>query len=207
MFEEVNTLVVNDTTRVVAYYEDSPEKPDWGAEGNYPAFTIEYLGWYKCVPQNAAAKIYEDNINAALSHWGRDTDMIQRYLRAFFGASALEWTSIDRGTDLYMFDPEPEVKARWLDVDDSEKRAEALASGLEVWGAWGRGEVYTLSLEELRTGVITWTDGHAEDTPIEEREAVETVAGYYGDNEITDEAMMAWFKEISFGHYLDTTRA
>lgn len=194
---EIKTLELDETARVVVNYDLFPEKPDWGNESDYPVFTIEYLGWYRCVPQNGAAEHYEDYINHALSAWGRDTDMIQRYLRAFHGATALEWTGIDRSTDIYSFDPLEAVEARLIDAEDLEARSKALEADLETWGAWGRGEVYTLSLERVQLGTIIWKDG-SPDTDLCEWEAVETVGGYYGDEEITDENLTQWAREVGY---------
>lgn len=194
MYEDVKTLELDDTTRVVVYYDETAEKPDWGNESDFPVFYIEYLGWYKCVPLNGSAEEYEDNINHALSAWGRDENMLERYLKAFFGASKLDWSGVDRGQDVYSFDPAEKVEAWGLSLDDSEKRSKALDDTVETWGAWGRGEVYTLSLEKLRTGKLHW-DGSDDVTDISEWEQVETVGGYYGDREITDEMLTAFARE------------
>jgi hypothetical protein len=147
----METLKENENFRVRLVNDESGDKPY--DEGAVPILSREfgdYRGRFEAV--NAQAEDLEGVITDAYNRLNRDSDVLARYLRIFYGAySVMEDSSSNcayLAFDTAAWRTEHELTDEYLDAHTEVLDRKTLAQGsLNEVMAWANGEVYGYVLE------------------------------------------------------------
>jgi len=148
----METLKENDNFRVRLVNDESGEKPY--DEGAVPILSREfrdYRGRFEAV--NAQAEDLEEVITDAFNRLNRDSDVLARYLRIFYGAYSVMEDSSDNcaylAFDTAAWRTEHELTDEYLDAHTDVLDRKTLAQGsLNEVMAWANGEVYGYIVEK-----------------------------------------------------------
>jgi len=176
-----------DGYRVRLEVDEGPEKPY--NDGGAPIWRLEpSRNWsdrYDATHEDEVTS-YEtpSRLDEAIGRlWGAPHDLLERYLRIFWGVTASErWHS----GNYWYFTCDPKVWREKVGVSDETTQREGYADGLmDEWQAWCNGEVYGVIVERSVRKVTTITahgDGEVLDTAVDDDAwyEEEAVWGHYG---------------------------
>lgn len=161
-----------DRYRLVMVPDEHADEPY--DEGSSPIVRVEYNhagGWRAEVVDKTGAYVPDeiDAILGAAQRFGGDSDLFDRYLRAFHGTREVVWYQ-SRGGETYVTFDTPEWREHLGIADD----ATGVVS-LDEWRAYVEGDVWGWVIEES----ATWHRDGTDDTR-ETWEHVDSCFGYYG---------------------------
>lgn len=148
--------------RATLHRDESPCRPDW----DYGPLVFYIDRWGASMLSGTDP----GNITAAVDRWRHNSDLLERWLRAFHGAEAY-WFSACQGEDVVAIVTEQ----MWRDWGNEGEMPTGVAREQSVeWQAYIEGDVYIIEIE--RTDSLCTCD---ECDPT--WESLDTVGGHYGD--------------------------
>lgn len=183
------------TYRITWEADHYAEAPDW--DGLTP---MVYLDRSYTQTYDHASEILRAWGYFGLDRVSRDPyDMLQRYLRIYFGASTVHYATLGsvQGSPTAVFFDTPEWRelTGWEPSSLSARNARRIGEPLamteqddparqtaKTWQAYASGEVYGFTLERLVTGQTVWEDGSGSDA--ERWDHLDSCHGFYGQSEL-----------------------
>lgn len=201
MFDDaVETIEVDDTTRVTLHYDDNPENPRTAFDPITSARTVDELHHVIDVGNDDFPGDL-DRAHQELWHFGRNMyanaynpggDTVARWARIFYGITIVtdyDGTS-ERGT-WWWVEPEKMAEA-WPELEQGSpeyvaKEIEAIDSDITEYQAWAEGHVYGIALEKRETWVKLGTEEDHDPETRTDWEIEESCWGFYINDNYTFE--------------------
>lgn len=133
-----------------------------------------------------------DDVKRAWEHYRDEANtrdpyaLLERWLRIYVGATRVATGHIGayQGSPLVVTFDTP----AWRELTGwtPELEGDPAAQSLKLWRQWAEGDVYVVTIEQLRNGITQWEDG--EETPAHDWAPIDSLAGLYGEDYAKEQA-------------------